>query len=65
VENLKEKNINGRRYFFPSLNELPYLQKQSCPISEDISKRVLCLPLYFGLNEDEVKMIAECVVKTK
>ena len=65
VENLKEKNINGRRYFFPSLNELPYLQKQSCPISEDISKRVFCLPLYFGLNEGEVKMIAECVIKTK
>lgn len=65
VENLKVKNIHGRRYFFPSLNELPYLQKQSCPISEDISRRVFCLPLYFGLNEDEVKTIAECVIKTK
>jgi dTDP-4-amino-4,6-dideoxygalactose transaminase len=64
VKNLKKKNILGRRYFFPSLNELPYLQKQSSPLSEDISKRVLCLPLYFGLTESEVKTIAECVVKT-
>jgi hypothetical protein len=24
---------------------------------------VLCLPLYFGLREDEVKMIVDCIIK--
>lgn len=63
AKNLKEEGINGRRYFFPSLNELPYLRKQPCPVSEKISRRVLCLPLYLGLNESEVRTITKCVIK--
>lgn len=63
VKNLKENNIAGRRYFYPSLNELPYLQQQPCPVSEDISRRVLCLPLYPGLEEKEIALIIESVNK--
>lgn len=63
VNSLKQKGINGRRYFYPSLNELPYLQKQACPVSEDISRRVLCLPLYVGLQQEEIAMIIDCVCK--
>src|ERR1019366_5824647 len=47
---LLENEISTRRYFYPSLNNLPYLNaKYKCPLSENISKRVLCLPLYFDL----------------
>ena len=63
MENLKQQNISGRRYFYPSLNELPYLQKQACPVSEDISRRVLCLPLYVGLLPEEIEMIIDCINK--
>jgi dTDP-4-amino-4,6-dideoxygalactose transaminase len=63
IENLKRKNITGRRYFYPSLNELPYLQKQSCLVSEDICRRVLCLPLYFGLTEAEINKIIDCIIE--
>lgn len=63
VENLTKNNISGRRYFYPSLNELPYLQKQACPVSEDISRRVLCLPLYVGLLPEEIELIIDCVNK--
>ncbi|MCW3090852.1 MAG: aminotransferase DegT [Ferruginibacter sp.] len=63
VESLKQKGISGRRYFYPSLNELPYLQKQRCPISEDISRRVLCLPLYVGLQQKEIETIIEWTSK--
>ena len=63
IENLKQNNISGRRYFYPSLNELPYLQKQSCPVSEDISRRALCLPLYYGLQEEEVKTILDSITQ--
>ena len=63
IENLKQNHISGRRYFYPSLNELPYLASQSCPVSEDISRRVLCLPLYVGLQEDEVKIILNSITK--
>lgn len=43
--------IQGRRYFYPSLNKLPYLFHASdCPISEDISNRIYCLPLFSDLD---------------
>lgn len=61
VQQLKEQGISGRRYFYPSLNELPFLQKQSCPVSEDISRRVFCLPLYVGLQMNEVAQIAQLI----
>lgn len=64
VDSLQQSDISGRRYFYPSLNELPYLVHQSCPVSEDISRRVLCLPLYFGLTEEEVNLILDCIIKT-
>jgi len=59
---LNANQINPRRYFFPSLNTLPFLQnKQSCPISEDISSRVLCLPLYDSLEKQDVLRICALV----
>jgi dTDP-4-amino-4,6-dideoxygalactose transaminase len=59
---LEFDNIFPRRYFFPSLNTLPYLKKnQRCPISEDISKRILCLPIYVGLEDKNIKKICEII----
>ena len=59
---LNENNIQTRRYFHPSLNKLPYIKNSiSCPISEDISSRVLCLPLFSDLCLDDAKRIANLV----
>lgn len=59
---LAKANIFPRRYFFPSLNTLPYLpDKQSCPVSEDIAKRIMCLPLYAGMDEVLISEICEIV----
>lgn len=64
MADLKEQNIFPRRYFYPSLNTLPYLSKtRECPISEDISRRVMCLPLYVGLGEENIKRICEVINK--
>ncbi|SDA21871.1 dTDP-4-amino-4,6-dideoxygalactose transaminase [Nitrosospira sp. Nsp18] len=57
-------NILPRRYFYPSLNTLPYLRpewQRTCPISESIASRVLCLPLYFGLEQQELDGICGIV----
>ena len=60
---LNKNNIYPRRYFFPSLNKLPYLQTQkSCPVSEDISRKILCLPLYLGLNTKTIKKICKIII---
>ena len=50
---LNEKNIFPRRYFYPSLDTLDYIEpKQECKISRDMSKRILCLPIYAELGKD-------------
>ena len=58
---LNEKEIYPRRYFYPSLNKLPYVDAQKCPISEDISLRIACLPLYVGLQDEKIKQIATTI----
>lgn len=50
---LNGKQIFPRRYFYPSLDTLKYIEpKQKCKISRDISERILCLPIYAELEID-------------
>jgi dTDP-4-amino-4,6-dideoxygalactose transaminase len=58
---LNDEQIFPRRYFYPSLNKLPYVSDQKCPTSEDISLRVACLPLYADLEVEIIKEIARIV----
>jgi len=59
---LADSGIYPRRYFYPSLNSLWYVPpRQSCPISEDIAKRIACLPLYVGLEKQTVVRICEII----
>ena len=62
VEALATEQIVPRRYFYPSLNTLPFVKNaQSCPVSEDIARRVLSLPLYPGLEPADVTRICQLV----
>lgn len=57
-ERLEKENINPRRYFYPSLEELPYIQTSSCYVAKDMAQRVLCLPLYTDLvMSEQLKII--------
>ena len=61
---LNDNDIKPRRYFHPSLNRLPFIDNQrSCPISENISSRVLCLPLYDSLEVQDVKKITRLILR--
>ena len=56
-------NIGTRRYFYPALNTLDYVNCQNnTPVADDIIKRILCFPLYHDLNVEEQKMIAEITI---
>lgn len=61
--NLARKRIGARRYFYPTLSSLDYVEKQNTPIADDIAKRILCLPLYEQLTEAEVDMIARAIIE--
>jgi dTDP-4-amino-4,6-dideoxygalactose transaminase len=59
---LAKIQIFPRRYFHPSLNTLPYLSTtQACPVSEDIASRIVCLPLYPGLDKMIITKIHEII----
>lgn len=60
---LEKNNIFTRRYFYPSLNTLFFVQYRNCSASEDISKRILCLPLYHDLMPDEQLIICDILKK--
>ncbi len=52
-----DNNIFPRRYFYPSLNRIKYINGPEMEISESISSRILCLPLSTGLDEKQLKTI--------
>jgi dTDP-4-amino-4,6-dideoxygalactose transaminase len=66
METLNNSNIFPRRYFYPSLNNLKNIVSYSpCPVSENIAKRILCLPLYFNLTIEEVDLICSLLLSTQ
>ncbi|MGM0589756.1 MAG: DegT/DnrJ/EryC1/StrS family aminotransferase [Bacteroidota bacterium] len=58
---LENNNIYPRRYFYPSLDTLDYVKTKNLIVSKDISKRILCLPLYHDLNKSEQNKIFKVV----
>ncbi|MCP9767642.1 DegT/DnrJ/EryC1/StrS family aminotransferase [Lacihabitans sp. LS3-19] len=62
---LNAENIYPRRYFYPSLNKLSYIEDiDECPISESVSTRVLSLPLYPDLDPEIVAKICKIINST-
>lgn len=62
MEALRNEDVIPRRYFYPSLNTLSFMPRQiACPVSEDISERVLCLPLYVGLPLSDIERISNII----
>ena len=59
---LNENSIFPRRYFYPSLESLSYINKyQKCENSQSISERILCLPLYDDLSLNDAGRITDII----
>lgn len=68
---MKERNVLGRRYFYPLISEFaPYsnlasASKENLPNAHKMADSVICLPLHHDLSEDDVArvldVIYECV----
>jgi dTDP-4-amino-4,6-dideoxygalactose transaminase len=59
---LNAADIHPRRYFNPATTELPYVNKKGlCPIAESLADRVLCLPLYHGLEDSHIDLIVSII----
>ena len=58
LEKLATENIFPRRYFYPSLEELPYVNSEvKCTVAKVIAARVICLPLYTSIKNSDLKRI--------
>lgn len=58
---LESKEIFPRRYFYPTLSSLDYVPKSETPIANDVARRILCLPLFHSLKEEDQALIADIV----
>lgn len=65
-ELLKSYDIYARKYFYPAINELECYKDDYAPtpIAADVSRRILTLPLYDSLEEEDVKRICK-ILKVK
>ena len=57
--------IYPRRYFYPSLSGLDYVKNRPTPVCDDICTRVLCLPLYHSLRNEEIDFIARLLLRVQ
>ncbi len=60
---LNVSHIFPRRYFYPSVNTFSKLVPYTpMPVSEDIASRILCLPLYYTLSEQDIQRIIDIIL---
>lgn len=62
IQALSDINIASRAYFGTSLNQI-YGKNSLCPISDDASSRVLCLPLHSNMDQKGIKYVSEEFLK--
>ncbi len=68
-QKLKDNNIHARRYFYPLISDFPMYrsllsaQRENLPAAHDAANRVLCLPIYPNLEEENVERIANLIKK--
>lgn len=58
---LNNNNIFPRRYFYPSLNKISYIDASEMKVSESIASRILCLPLYVALSSSDLEQIVNLI----
>ena len=65
IARLKQNGVVARRYFYPplsSLNLVGVKQVGGCPVAEEVSERVLCLPIYPGLLEEDIRKTCQIIL---
>jgi dTDP-4-amino-4,6-dideoxygalactose transaminase len=64
---LKEQNVFSRRYFYPLISDFPMYRglasahPSNLPIATDISSKILCLPIYPELSQDDQLFIVNLI----
>lgn len=62
---LEADKIYCRRYFYPSLSSLPYVDKIELPVCDSVVERVMCLPLYHTLTFSDLDLITRLILRAQ
>jgi dTDP-4-amino-4,6-dideoxygalactose transaminase len=65
LSDLETEKIYCRRYFYPSLSSLPYVDKAALPICDSIVERIICLPLYHSLTHSDLDLITRIMLRAQ
>jgi dTDP-4-amino-4,6-dideoxygalactose transaminase len=66
-QQMRDAGVYGRRYFYPLISDfpmyrgLPSANASNLPVAKATSAKVICLPIYPALSDDEVKQVASLV----
>lgn len=66
---MKEQNVLGRRYFYPLISEfstyrgLESANKENLPVAIEKAEQVICLPMYYGLSDEDIERILKLIIK--
>ncbi|SFT39755.1 dTDP-4-amino-4,6-dideoxygalactose transaminase [Algoriphagus locisalis] len=64
IHKLNRASIFPRRYFYPSLASLPYVNNsKDLPITNFVTERILCLPLYHDLSVEEIDLVCRIMYR--
>lgn len=66
---MRDDNVLGRRYFYPLISTfdtykgLESSNPANLPVATRIADEVICLPMYYGLTEEDMERVLNCIVK--
>jgi len=60
---LELAQIYCRRYFYPSLSALPYVENVEMPVCDSIASRIMCLPMYHTLTLSDLDLICRLLLR--
>lgn len=66
---MKERNVLGRRYFYPLISTfstyrgLESSRSENLPNAHKMAESVICLPMYAGLTNDDAEMVIESIIE--
>jgi dTDP-4-amino-4,6-dideoxygalactose transaminase len=66
-QTLKDHGIHPRRYFYPLITEfamyrgLPSASRENLPVATAIAQKILCLPIYPGLDIESIEKVVRVI----
>ena len=66
---MRDDNVLGRRYFYPLIStfdtykNLESSNSANLPVATRIADEVICLPMFYGLMEEDLERVLNCIMK--